>query len=99
GSSFELITIKDVIDFVDTAWKKSEKLVQINEPDITNKIQDLIMCLPLDQPMNVEEYINSDNNLITTEVPNDDEIIEAVKNRECIKLEDEVSNKPISFAQ
>ncbi|CAG8467120.1 27896_t:CDS:2, partial [Racocetra persica] len=93
GGSFpEPITIKDMIDF-------SKELVQINKLDITNEIQDLIIRLPLDQPINAKEYVNSDNNLITTEVLNDDEIIEAVKNHECIEPEDEISNKSISFAQ
>ncbi|KAF0501345.1 hypothetical protein F8M41_020030 [Gigaspora margarita] len=49
--------------------------------------------------MNAEEYITADNHLITTEMPNDEEIIEAIKNYECIEPEDEVTNKPIFFIQ
>ncbi|CAG8540523.1 5881_t:CDS:2, partial [Dentiscutata heterogama] len=79
GNLSELITIKDAIDFVATAW---DKLDQNNESNITN------------------EYVIADNNLITTEMPNNKEIIKAIKNRECIELEeDEVTSKPISFTQ
>ncbi|CAG8524204.1 500_t:CDS:2 [Cetraspora pellucida] len=67
-----------------------EELDQDNEPNITSEIQSLISA---------EEYVIADTNLITTEMPNDDEIIEAVKNRECIELEDEVPNKLISFTE
>ncbi|CAG8702645.1 11109_t:CDS:1, partial [Dentiscutata heterogama] len=75
-------------------------LDQNNESNITSEIQYLIEQLPLDQPMSANEYVIADNNLITTEMPNDKEIIEAVKNQECIKLEeDEVTSKPISFIQ
>ncbi|CAG8740211.1 11176_t:CDS:2, partial [Racocetra persica] len=97
GDPPELITIKDAIDFVATAW---DKLDQNNESNITSEIQYLIERLPLDQPMSADEYVIADNNLITTEMPNDEEIIEAVKNRECIEPEeDEVTSKPISFMQ
>ncbi|CAG8724494.1 36397_t:CDS:1, partial [Racocetra persica] len=68
---------------------------QSNEPDIIDKIQDLITRLPLDQPMDTYEYVIANNNLITTEIPTDKEIIEAVKNRDCIEP-DEESRKPIS---
>ncbi|CAG8524403.1 10978_t:CDS:1, partial [Dentiscutata heterogama] len=47
----------------------------------------------------VEDYINSDNKLITTEISDNSKIIEAVKNYECIKLEEKASNKSIFFAQ
>ncbi|KAF0540935.1 hypothetical protein F8M41_006035 [Gigaspora margarita] len=57
------------------------------------------MHLPLEQPMDAEEYVIADNNLITTEMPNDKEIIEAIKNCECIEPEDEVPNKLIFSAQ
>ncbi|CAG8591199.1 3992_t:CDS:2 [Gigaspora rosea] len=76
-----------------------EELDQINEHDITSEIQDLIMRLPLEQPMGAEEYIIADNDLITTEMPNDEEIIEAIKNHEYIEPEDEVLNKLIFSAQ
>ncbi|CAG8495365.1 4859_t:CDS:1, partial [Gigaspora rosea] len=49
------------------------------------------MRLPLDQPMDAQEYVISDNNLITTEMPTDEEIIEAIKNRDCIEPEEEGS--------
>ncbi|CAG8757204.1 10498_t:CDS:2, partial [Gigaspora rosea] len=71
---------------------------QSNEPDIIDEIQDLITRLPLDQPMDAYEYVIADNNLITTEMPTDEEIIEAVKNRDCIEP-DEESRKPISPAE
>ncbi|CAG8570735.1 5150_t:CDS:2 [Dentiscutata heterogama] len=98
GDSPEPITIKDAIDFVTAAWNKDflselfsfEELDQDNKPNITSEIQSLISA---------EEYIIADTNLITTEMPNDDEIIEAVKNRECIELGDEVPNKLISFTE
>ncbi|KAF0520754.1 CENP-b protein 1 [Gigaspora margarita] len=57
------------------------------------------MHLPLEQPMGAEEYVIADNDLITTKMPNDEEIIEAIKNCECIEPGDEVSNKLISSAQ
>ncbi|CAG8670967.1 9336_t:CDS:2, partial [Dentiscutata heterogama] len=71
---------------------------QSNEPDIIDEIQDLIMRLPLDQPMDAYEYVIADNNLITTEMPTDEEIIEAIKNRDCIEPDKE-SRKPISPAK
>ncbi|CAG8825498.1 18346_t:CDS:2, partial [Gigaspora margarita] len=46
-----------------------------------------------------KEYITADNHLITTEMPNDEEIIEAIKNYECIEPENEITNKLISFIQ
>ncbi|CAG8842823.1 2580_t:CDS:2, partial [Gigaspora margarita] len=58
-----------------------------------------IMTLPLPSGKDAEEYVIADNNLIITEMPNDEEIIEAIKNHECIEPEDEVSNKLISSAQ
>ncbi|CAG8804790.1 25204_t:CDS:1, partial [Racocetra persica] len=77
-----------------------EELDQNNESNITSEIQYLIERLLLDQPMSADEYVIADNNLITTEISNDKEIIEAVKNRECIEPEeDKVTNKPISFTQ
>ncbi|CAG8504262.1 4738_t:CDS:2 [Racocetra persica] len=76
-----------------------EELDQAIEHDITSEIQDLIWRLPFKQPMSAEEYVIADNNLITTELPNDEEIIEAVKNHECIEPEDEAPHKPISFFQ
>ncbi|CAG8839359.1 23066_t:CDS:2, partial [Gigaspora margarita] len=59
----------------------------------------LIGQLPLDQPMNVYEYITADNNLIITEIPTDEKIIEAIRNQNCIEPEDENSKKLISFVQ
>ncbi|CAG8491684.1 12133_t:CDS:2 [Cetraspora pellucida] len=115
GDALELITIKDAIDFVAAAWNKRktgilpkdflselflfEELDQDNKPNITSKIQSLIRRFPFDQPMSAEKYVIADTNLITTEMPNDDEIIEAVKNHECIELGDEVPNKLISFTE
>ncbi|CAG8660606.1 520_t:CDS:2, partial [Gigaspora rosea] len=72
---------------------------QINESIITSEIENLILHLPLDQPMNAEEYMTVDNNLITNEMPTDEMIIEAVKNHKCIEPEDEVTTKPIFFIQ
>ncbi|CAG8636012.1 1293_t:CDS:1, partial [Scutellospora calospora] len=46
-----------------------------------------------------EEYVIADTNLITTKIPNNDEIIEAIKNRKCIKLGDKVLNKLIFFTE
>ncbi|CAG8788586.1 43235_t:CDS:2 [Gigaspora margarita] len=85
-------------DFLNKLYPHEEP-DQINKSDITSEIQNLIWHLPLDQPMNAEEYITADNHLITTEMPNDEEIIEAIKNHEYIEPEDEVTNKPISFIQ
>ncbi|CAG8672355.1 24540_t:CDS:2, partial [Dentiscutata erythropus] len=80
--SSEPIIIKDMIDFTAATWKKvtpkTIQLDQINEHDITSKIQDLIMRLPLEQPMSVNKYLIADNDLITTKMPNDKEIIEAM---------------------
>ncbi|CAG8777776.1 17713_t:CDS:1, partial [Racocetra persica] len=45
--------------------------------------------------MDAYEYVIVDNNLINTEMPTDEEIIEAVKNHECIEPDKE-SQKPIS---
>ncbi|CAG8730754.1 19982_t:CDS:2, partial [Racocetra persica] len=45
---------------------------------------------------NTYEYVIADNNLITTEMPTDEEIIEAVKNRDCIEPDKEKLQKPIS---
>ncbi|CAG8526762.1 12338_t:CDS:2, partial [Dentiscutata heterogama] len=76
-----------------------EELNQANEPDITDDIQELIMQLPLDQLMDTQEYVIADNNLITTEMPTDEEIIEAVKNCDCIEPEEESQCKLISLAE
>ncbi|CAG8803565.1 6194_t:CDS:2, partial [Racocetra fulgida] len=51
--------------------------------------------MPLDQPMDMHEYIIADNDLITTEILTDEEIIEAVKNQDCIEPEDEVEDSLI----
>ncbi|CAG8823420.1 12186_t:CDS:2 [Gigaspora margarita] len=72
---------------------------QTDKSDITDEIQNLIMRLPLDQPIDAQEYVISDNNLITTKIPTDEEIIEAIKNRDCIEPEEEGSCKPISLAE
>ncbi|CAG8600491.1 15490_t:CDS:2 [Gigaspora rosea] len=71
---------------------------QADESNITDEIQNLIMRLPLDQPMDAREYVIVNNNLITTEIPTNEEIIEVVKNRNCIEPEEEGSYKPISLA-
>ncbi|CAG8652945.1 15501_t:CDS:2, partial [Racocetra persica] len=83
-TNYKRIFCKDRIDAFDTFLEFSSS----SSKPITIK-----------DPMNAEEYVNSNNNLITTEVLNDDKIIEAVKNHECIEPENEISNKPISFAQ
>ncbi|CAG8824384.1 29922_t:CDS:1, partial [Gigaspora margarita] len=49
--------------------------------------------------MDAHEYMISDNNLITTEMPTDKEIIEAIKNCDCIEPEEEGSCKLISLAE
>ncbi|CAG8637544.1 2131_t:CDS:2, partial [Scutellospora calospora] len=79
GDPLEPITIKDVIDFVAAAWNKDflSELFPFEELDQDN------------EPNITKEYVIADANLITTEMPNDDEIIEAVKNRECIEPGDE----------
>ncbi|CAG8810776.1 16778_t:CDS:1, partial [Racocetra fulgida] len=59
----------------------------------------LIRQLPLDQPMDAHEYIIADNDLITTEIPTDEEIIEAVRNQDCIEPEDEGPKESISLVQ
>ncbi|CAG8524371.1 1218_t:CDS:2 [Gigaspora rosea] len=48
--------------------------------------------------MDAQEYIIADNDIITTEMPTDEEIIEAVKNRDCIEPEEEDPYRPISLA-
>ncbi|CAG8738575.1 3220_t:CDS:2, partial [Racocetra fulgida] len=58
-------------------------------------IQHLIRQLPLDQPIDAHEYIIADNDLITTEIPTDEKIIEA----DCIKPEDEGPKESISLVQ
>ncbi|CAG8742172.1 19874_t:CDS:2, partial [Gigaspora rosea] len=92
----EPLNIRNAIDFTTTAWKKSNLA---NEPDLTNIIQNLIRQLPLDQPINAHEYITANNNLITTEIPTDEKIIEAIRNQDCIEPEDETPKKLISFVQ
>ena len=64
-----------------------------------DEIQNLIGQLLLDQPMSAHQYIIADNDLIATEIPTDEEIIESVKNHECIEPEDESPKKLISFVQ
>ncbi|CAG8473333.1 9262_t:CDS:1 [Dentiscutata heterogama] len=76
-----------------------KELDQANEPDITDNIQELIIQLLLDQPMDAQEYVIADNNLITTEIPTDEKIIEAVKNCDCIESEEESQCKPILLAE
>ncbi|CAG8847022.1 16406_t:CDS:1, partial [Gigaspora margarita] len=76
-----------------------EKPDQTDESDITDEIQNLIMRLPLDQPIDAQEYVISNNNLIITKIPTDEEIIEAIKNHDCIEPEKESSCKPISLAE
>jgi len=49
--------------------------------------------------MSAHQYIIADNDLIATEIPTDEEIIESVKNHECIEPEDESPKKLISFVQ
>ncbi|CAG8708369.1 15750_t:CDS:1, partial [Cetraspora pellucida] len=46
-----------------------------------------------------QEYVIANNNLITTEMPIDKEIIEAIKNHDCIKPEEESQCKPILLAK
>ncbi|CAG8562883.1 7818_t:CDS:2 [Gigaspora rosea] len=55
-------------DFLNELYSHEEP-DQINKSDITSEIQNLIWHLPLDQPMNAEEYITADNHLVTTEMP------------------------------
>ncbi|CAG8649041.1 5417_t:CDS:2, partial [Dentiscutata heterogama] len=97
GEPPEPLNIKDVIDFTATAWKKNSSLT--NESDLMDEIQNLIGQLPLDQPMSAYQYIIANNDLIATKIPTDEEIIESVKNHECIELEDESPKKLISFVQ
>ncbi|KAF0476382.1 hypothetical protein F8M41_024399 [Gigaspora margarita] len=49
--------------------------------------------------MDAQEYVIADNNLITTEMLTDEEIIEAIRNRDCIEPEEESSCKQISHAE
>ncbi|CAG8575458.1 14710_t:CDS:2 [Racocetra fulgida] len=100
-----LQTITDAFDdFLEFGSDSPEPITikdpnQTNKSDITNKIQNLIFHLPLNQPIDAEEYISADNSLITTEILDNEEIIDAVKNCEYIELKDEVINKPISFIE
>ncbi|CAG8758508.1 3429_t:CDS:2, partial [Dentiscutata erythropus] len=96
GDPPEEITIKD--DFLSELFL-DEELDHANEPDITNDIQDLIMQLPFNQPMDAQKYLIADNDLITTEMPTDEEIIEAVKNLDCFKPEEEDPHRLISLAE
>ncbi|CAG8812093.1 2316_t:CDS:2, partial [Gigaspora margarita] len=97
----ELLNIRDAIDFTTAAWKKvtPRTIHNSNNPDLTDMIQSLIGQLPLNQPMDVHKYITANNNLITTEIPTNEEIIEAIRNKNCIEPEDESSKKLISFVQ
>ncbi|CAG8778527.1 4711_t:CDS:2, partial [Gigaspora rosea] len=72
---------------------------QADESDIIDEIQNLIMQFPLDQPMDAQEYVIANNNLIITEMPTDKEIIGAIRNRDCIEPEEESSCKQISHAE
>ena len=52
------------------------------------QIQDLIERLPLDQPMDAEEYMAIDDNVTAREIPTDGEIVSIVKNCESNESDD-----------
>ncbi|CAG8559332.1 2732_t:CDS:2, partial [Paraglomus occultum] len=56
--------------------------------DVIGKIQDLIERLPLDQPMDAEDYMVIDYNVTAREIPTDEEIVSIVKNCESNELDD-----------
>ncbi|CAG8812092.1 473_t:CDS:2, partial [Gigaspora rosea] len=58
----------------------------------------LAFCQRIFLPMDAQEYIIADNDIITTEMPTDEEIIEAIKNRDCIEPEEKDPRRPISLA-
>ncbi|CAG8663439.1 1970_t:CDS:1, partial [Paraglomus occultum] len=68
--------------------------------DVIGEIQDLIEQLPLDQPMDAEEYMVIDDNVIAREIPTDEEIISIVKNCESNESDDgDLETEPLSYAQ
>ncbi|CAG8599748.1 5157_t:CDS:2, partial [Paraglomus occultum] len=57
--------------------------------DVIREIQDLIGRLPLDQPMDAEEYVVIDDNVTAREIPTDEVIVSIVKNCESNGSDDE----------
>ncbi|CAG8512951.1 2173_t:CDS:1, partial [Gigaspora rosea] len=57
------------------------------------------MQLPLDQPIDAQEYVIANNNFITIEMPTDEEIIKAIRNCNWIEPEEASSCKQISYAK
>ena len=68
--------------------------------DVIGEIQDLIERLPLDQPMDAEEYVVIDDNVTAREIPTDEEIVSIVKNCESNESDDgDLETEPLSYAQ
>ncbi|CAG8533497.1 10496_t:CDS:2 [Paraglomus occultum] len=70
------INIKDAINlgFLDEYLNDNSEPVVV---DVIGEIQDLVERLPLDQPMDAEEYMVIDDNVTAREIPTDEELFQS----------------------